>query len=82
MAHAAYDLPPIAAPKQVLNFLEQFSPLPCSERWLKYTRTGRCDGPPFTKISRNRVVYRREDVLSWVRDRVGTDPWKYDGIEV
>lgn len=82
MTTRAYELPPYAAPKQVLTFLKQYSPLPCSERWLRYAREGRCDGPPHKKISRNRVVYERDGVLSWVRERIGSDPWKYDGIEV
>lgn len=82
MAQSAYDLPPLATPKQVLYFLENLPPLPCSERWLRYARQGRCDGPPHKKISRNRVVYERDGVLSWVRERVGSDPWKFDGIEV
>jgi hypothetical protein len=82
MAALAYELPPVATPKQVLPFLSQFGAFPCSPRWLAYTRAGRCDGPPYHKISRNRVVYRRDEVLNWVRERVGSDPWKHDGIEV
>ena len=42
-----------------------------SPQWLEIGR-GKGWGPPFVKLSKNMVRYRREDVVRWLVERIKT----------
>ena len=56
-------------PQALLNQRQTAALIGVSERTLECWRC-RGSGPPFVKISRRAVRYRRKDIDQWVRERV------------
>ena len=74
--------PPIAAhdPDALLNQVQAASLIGVSERTLECWRW-RGDGPPYVKISRRAVRYRRRDIQEWAESRLqrSTSDPQYSG---
>ena len=56
-------------PKSLFNQRQTAALIGVSERTLECWRC-RGSGPPFVKISRRAVRYRRKDIDQWVRERL------------